>query len=394
MTGSLQVKNGKYYMVLNSTENGKRKQKWISTGLPEKGNKRKAEQMLREKLTEEEKRNPVVCSDMTVADCVRRWLIRMRRRVDEVTYRSYQHTAETHILPYFDENRLKLCDCTVEVLQTYFDEKYRNGRKDGKGGLSSKTMRHHKGILGQALAECVKDGLIPSNPCQYVEMPRRERHEAHFYSAEQLQQLITALNGDPIQPLVKIAALYGLRRSELLGLKWDSIDFENGMVLIRHTVCKMIVTVEKDKTKTQSSRRSFPMTEEAREIFLKAKAEEEAKIKAEEEARAKAEEEARKVEEQKKLENANCIKTAKQYINYTAFSREGLIHQLEYEGYSTESAEYSVDSLSIDWNAQCAKMAKQYLDYTGFSRDGLYDQLQYEGFSNEQIEYGLSQVGY
>ena len=275
MTGSLQVKNGKYYMVLNSTENGKRKQKWISTGLPEKGNKRKAEQMLREKLTEEEKRNPVVCSDMTVADCVRRWLTRMRRRVDEVTYRSYQHTAETHILPYFDENRLKLCDCTVEVLQTYFDEKYRNGRKDGKGGLSSKTMRLHKGILGQALAECVKDGLIPSNPCQYVEMPRRERHEAHFYSAEQLQQLITALNGDPIQPLVKIAALYGLRRSELLGLKWDSIDFENGMVLIRHTVCKMIVTVEKDKTKTQSSRRSFPMTEEAREIFLKAKAEEE-----------------------------------------------------------------------------------------------------------------------
>ena len=114
MTGSLQVKNGKYYMVLNSTENGKRKQKWISTGLPEKGNKRKAEQTLREKLTEEEKRNPVVCSDMTVADCVRRWLIRMRRRVDEVTYRSYQHTAETHILPYFDENRLKLCDCTVE----------------------------------------------------------------------------------------------------------------------------------------------------------------------------------------------------------------------------------------------------------------------------------------
>ena len=71
-----------------------------------------------------------------------------------------------------------------------------------------------------------------------------------------------------------------------------------------------------------------------------------------------------------------------------------MIHQLEYEGYSTESAEYSVDSLSIDWNAQCAKMAKQYLDYTGFSRDGLYDQLQYEGFSNEQIEYGLSQVGY
>lgn len=88
MTGSLQVKNGKYYMVLNSTENGKRKQKWISTGLTEKGNKRKAEQMLREKLTEEEKQNPVVRTDMTVADCARRWLVRIQRRVDEVTYKA------------------------------------------------------------------------------------------------------------------------------------------------------------------------------------------------------------------------------------------------------------------------------------------------------------------
>ena len=76
-------------------------------------------------------------------------------------------------------------------------------------------------------------------------------------------------------PLVKITALYGLRRSEVLGLKWDSIDFMNGRVLIHHTVCKLGVKIEKDKTKTESSRRSFPLTEEAREIFLAAKAAEE-----------------------------------------------------------------------------------------------------------------------
>lgn len=71
-----------------------------------------------------------------------------------------------------------------------------------------------------------------------------------------------------------------------------------------------------------------------------------------------------------------------------------MIEQLEYEGYSNESATYSVDSLSIDWNEQCAKKAQQYLDYTAFSRDGLYNQLAYEGFSDEQIQYGLSKVGY
>ena len=69
MTGSLQVKNGKYYMVLNSAENGKRKQKWISTGLTEKGNKRKAEQMLREKLTEEENPQWRRWIDMEHATC-------------------------------------------------------------------------------------------------------------------------------------------------------------------------------------------------------------------------------------------------------------------------------------------------------------------------------------
>ena len=95
-----------------------------STGLTEKGNKRKAEQMLREKLAEEEKQHPTMRSDMTVADAVRHWLTRVRNRVDELTYRSYLYTAETHILPYFDGCKLKLCDCTIDALQSYIDEKY------------------------------------------------------------------------------------------------------------------------------------------------------------------------------------------------------------------------------------------------------------------------------
>ena len=104
MTGSLQVKNDKFYMVLNSTENGKRKQKWISTGLPVKGNKRKAEQMLREKLLEEETASPTIHSDMLLSACVRKWLSNVKRRVDDVTYQSYDLIAKKHVLPYFDAN--------------------------------------------------------------------------------------------------------------------------------------------------------------------------------------------------------------------------------------------------------------------------------------------------
>ena len=86
MTGSLQIKNEKYYIVLNDMVNGKRKQRWIATGLTVKGNKRKAKQLLREKLAEEMQKAPLPVSDMRLSDCIRHWLTCVQRRVDEVTY--------------------------------------------------------------------------------------------------------------------------------------------------------------------------------------------------------------------------------------------------------------------------------------------------------------------
>lgn len=150
------------------------------------------------------------------------------------------------------------------------DEKAAHGRKDGKGGLSPRSLRLHKNILYQALTEAVKAGLLSANPCEYIDLPSVPRHEAHFYTAEQVQTLLDSIRDDPLFPLVKITAIYGLRRSELLGLQWDSIDFESGTLTIRHTVSKVTKPVEKDKTKNASSYRSFPLLPEARAIFLQA----------------------------------------------------------------------------------------------------------------------------
>lgn len=267
MTGSLQTKNNKFYVVLNITENGRRKQKWISTGLCVKGNKRKAEQMLRDKLREYELMPETVKSDVLFADYIRLWLKSVQRRVDEVTFQGYEILANSHVLPYFDHSGVKLQAVTTEVLQAYIDEKATNGRKNGQGGLSPRSVRMHKNILHQTLNLAVKNKLLPSNLCQFVELPKQERSGANFYSAEQLQKLFDAVRGEPLYPVVKIAALYGLRRSEVLGLKWDSIDFENERLTIKHTVSKVTKTVEKDKTKTAASYRSFPLTPEAVGIF-------------------------------------------------------------------------------------------------------------------------------
>jgi len=270
MTGSLQIKNDKYYIVISDYVNGKRKQKWLKTGLPVKGNKRKAEQMLRDVVQDYERQRGIIRSDVTLADYVRQWMTQAKRRVDEITYQGYEILATGHILPYFDATGVKLQDVTHQQLQAYIDEKAAHGRKDGKGGLSARSLRLHRNILNQTLTEAVKAGLLPANPCQFVDLPSATRYEAHFYTAQQLQKLFDVIRDDPLYPLVKITALYGLRRSELLGLQWDSIDFERETLTIRHTVTKVTTAVAKDKTKNASSYRSFPLLPEARQIFLSA----------------------------------------------------------------------------------------------------------------------------
>lgn len=272
MTGSLQEKNGMYYMVLNTYENGKRKLRWISTKLPAKGNKHKAEQMLRDKLHEMETTVHPVQSDVAFSDYVRYWLTIAQRRVDPVTYQGYEILAKAHILPYFDVLGIKLQDVTLAVLQAYVDKKATQGRKDGKGGLSPKSVRMHINVIRQTAEEAVKNGLLLTNPCRYLILPRKQRYQSTFYTIQQLQALFEAIQGDPLYPMVKITALYGLRRSELLGLKWDSVDFERKTLTIKHTVSKVTQAVEKDTTKTASSYRSFPLLPEASAIFRAAQA--------------------------------------------------------------------------------------------------------------------------
>lgn len=89
----------------------------------------------------------------------------------------------------------------------------------------------------------------------------------------------------------------------------------------------------------------------------------------------------------------NALGSAESYLSFSAFSRSGLIAQLEFEKYSTADATWAVDNVSVDWNEQAARAAQSYLDYSSFSRSGLIDQLMFEGYTRNQADYGVSQVG-
>lgn len=94
------------------------------------------------------------------------------------------------------------------------------------------------------------------------------------------------------------------------------------------------------------------------------------------------------------LSQQNALRQAKNYTELLDFSRDGLIYQLEFDGYSHEDAVYAVDNVDVDWCQEAANKAKSYLDFFAFSRDGLYEQLDFDGYTVEEIEYALSAVGY
>jgi hypothetical protein len=91
-------------------------------------------------------------------------------------------------------------------------------------------------------------------------------------------------------------------------------------------------------------------------------------------------------------EQENAIDKALDYLDYTAFSKESLIEQLKYEGFSNKVSTFAVDFIDADWFEQAVLMAENYLEYSSFSRKGLYDQLRYEGFTKAQAEYGVSEA--
>jgi hypothetical protein len=89
----------------------------------------------------------------------------------------------------------------------------------------------------------------------------------------------------------------------------------------------------------------------------------------------------------------NALSNAKSYLAFMPFSYQGLIEQLEYEGFTHEEAVYGADNCGADWMEQAVKKAKSYLDYSSFSREGLIEQLEYEGFTHEEAVYGADNSG-
>lgn len=272
VAGHLSEKNGNYYAVLSYTDAfGKRRTKWVNTGLPVRGNKKKAEAFLMEERKKFQTAEPVT-GGVLFADYIEQWLEVAKPTIAVATYASYCSMVKRVIAPYFRERRITLQGLTPKDIQDFYLEKLKT--------VSASSVIHYHANIHRALKHAVKLALIPTNPADKVDRPKKDRFIGNFYDAEEVNKLFEVSKGTKLEFPILFGAFYGLRRSEALGLKWDAIDFENDSITIRHTVTSVtldgkVQLVAADTTKTKSSLRTLPLVPFVKERLLVLKKEQE-----------------------------------------------------------------------------------------------------------------------
>ena len=270
ITGSVQQKKGKWYAVLNLKDiNGKRKAKWISTGLTVRGNKKKAEKFLEQQIDKySENLADGSATDILLADYFERWLPKIKDKVKPNTFRSYKGNMENHIIPYFREKKIRLQQLCPVNLEDYYEFAK-------KKGLSSTTIKHHHQNISKALSDAIHDKLLIYNPASAAKSPSPAKFKAKFLMPKQLEQLMLLVKGSVIELPVQLCSIYGFRRSEVLGLKWKYIDFDQRTLTVAETLQQNTGGSYVDVTKNESSCRMLPLTQQAYDLLLAQKEQQE-----------------------------------------------------------------------------------------------------------------------
>ncbi len=205
---------------------------------------------------------------MLFADYLDQWLEVVRARIKPATFGSYQGMVKSTIGPYFRKKELTLKELEARHIQQFYTEKLKT--------VTPNSVIHYHAVIYQALKYAMKTDMVPQNVAMKVDRPRKNSFQPTFLDAEQMQKLFEVVKGTRLELPVLVAAFYGLRRGEVLGLKWDAIDFNRGTLTIKRTVTEATIDgtmkiIEQDSAKTKSSLRTLPLVGSFRDYFQKVK---------------------------------------------------------------------------------------------------------------------------
>lgn len=267
------AKSGKLYVVLSKYQikDGKkvRTRKWISTNLPDTPDNVLAASNIRRNLLSQDIRESVD-PNITVTDYVDLFLSKKCRTIRDTTYSSYlQRTA--HIKSFFSD--IKLRKINIADIEDFYDflivEKQ----------LQARTLKDIKTLFNSIMEEAIKDNVIAYNPIKDATINKelmtanaKEKVDgSDFFLHDEAQRFLDYIMEDENYAMFYIALFYGLRREEILGIHWSSINFDAKEMTINHTVTKGTKINRQNATKTSSSTRIYPMTDELIELLIEIK---------------------------------------------------------------------------------------------------------------------------
>ena len=268
ITGHLEEDKGKWYAAVNHYgPDNKRHVKWYNLDVEAKrGNKRKAEERLTELLEKLNRGTDYLSESLTPAERERlrlsnspvdeylvEWLEDHKRNITTRTYEGYKSYIDQRIVPYFREKHILVKDMTGDNINAFY-------RYLTEQGLKGTSQQRYHSVLHLAFKTAVKRRIIPANPVDQADRPKSKPFISSYYNADEMKKLLEIAEKDELHLVILLTAYYGLRRSEVLGLKWSAIDFTDKKIAIRHKVLEESGEIHGyDVMKTKSSYRTLPL---------------------------------------------------------------------------------------------------------------------------------------
>src|SRR5690606_17082047 len=162
------------------------------------------------------------------------------------TFSSYQDMVQNTIAPYFEKKGIRLRELEARHIQQFYSEKLKT--------VTPNSVIHYHAVIHQALKYAMKTDMVPQNVAMKVDRPRKNSYQHACLDATERQKLLEIVKGTMLELPVLVAAFYGLRRGEVLGLKWDAIDFTRGTLTVKRTVTQVKIDgkyqiIEQDSAK-------------------------------------------------------------------------------------------------------------------------------------------------
>ncbi|EUB95593.1 integrase family protein [Rhizobium sp. CF080] len=266
----------KWAIVLDvpDPETGKRRRKWHTFH----GTKRQAETECARLIAELDGGSYIEPAKTTVREFFVEWLKHEKANVSPKTHQRYEELLLKNVAPILGS--ITLNKLTAAKIDGAWGKLLESGRRDGKGGLSPRTVGHCRRVMLTAMEQAVTWDLMKRNPVAVTRPPKVERSKMEAFDAPQTSVMLDDLRSSRVFIPALLAALCGLRRGEILALRWRNIDFANAAVAVRESAEQVGTEVRYKETKSGKARTvalSSTVLEELKRHRL-AQAEEQLKI--------------------------------------------------------------------------------------------------------------------